>query len=104
MDGGLLEPADVVHHVDGLRQLDDGVDHQLPLAVPGDAPAAIHGDNRQIVGRHIDGLGALTCGVDVGVLDHQERVWNVPAGALGGEVCLEIPRLAVVHPAQAADL
>ena len=83
LDGGFLQAADIVDDVDRLCQLDNGVDDQLALAVPGDAPAAVHGDNGQAVIGHILWLGALAGGIDIGVLNHEHHVALLALGAGG---------------------
>ena len=72
--------------------------------MPGDAPAAVHGDNGQAIIRHILWLGALAGGIDVRVLDYQHHVALLALGAGGCYLGLVIPRLLVVHPAQETNL
>ena len=72
--------------------------------MPGDAPAAVHGDNGQAIIRHILWLGALAGGIDIGMLDHEHHVALLALGAGGRYLGLVIPRLLVVHPAQETDL
>ena len=74
VDQQLLGTPDVRDHVDRVGQPDDRVADELPRAVPGDLPAAVHVHHRGAVHRPVPRLGALAGGVDAGVLQQQHRV------------------------------
>ena len=94
VDEQLLHPADVGDDVDRVGQPHDRVADQLPRAVPGDHPTAVHVDDRGAVGRPVPRLGPPAGRVDARVLQQQHGV----AGGAVGDRLVEAPLLVPGRP------
>ena len=99
LDECFFDAAHIIHHVDGVRQLDDGVCHQLAGAVPGDAAAPVHVDDGQPVRGPVLWLGAFAGCVDAGVFQHDDGVADVAVCPLRRQVGLHVPRREIIHRA-----
>ena len=66
-----LEALHVVADPGRVLQLDDGVAHQLPGAVPGEFAAAVHGDDGGSVKGPFVVFGAFTGRIDGGMFEQQ---------------------------------
>ena len=99
-----LQPADVAHDVDRIRQPDDRVPGDLARTVPGDLAATVDIDDRRAVERPLVRLGALACGVDRRVLQQDQRVGRLTRDDLSVDLPLQVPGLEVRDDAGTRDL
>src|SRR5699024_3966934 len=74
------------------------------FAVPGNAPAAVHINNRKAIGGHIFGLRTLARGIYSGVFHDQDGICYFIARSLRCDFSLVVPSFLVIHQAKTSNL
>ena len=109
-DDRRLQGADVAAEVERIRQLDDGVGHQLARTMERDVPAAVDAHQLSAEGGHLLRRGqqvpfvsAPTDGVDRIVLEQEHAVADLAPPPPVGQLVLELPRGPIRDAAQPLD-